>query len=307
MISWAGHIMSEVVTMMNEIRKKKIIAGWHRESPAKKPMVEVISTIGTKGRSARAQERQLKLNDCLIEAVDYHSIELVEMLLDLGAEATASERGPGRSNTALVNAIAEQQPEIAKLLIERGADVNSWCDYEGYVNTALGMAVENGYVEIVRLLIEKGADPTKDNGAGKCPLDFAETKPAGLDWVEEMKDLLRSAIRLRGKPSNEMKMRITSVLTAWSGAPGNPSKSDNAAQQASIARKQIAEMLVHLIKGDFASAAKANKGAWADMSDAGYDGEDRHNGYSLNDLRKALQAVDNIAGGKIVSEDFLKE
>ncbi len=119
-----------------------------------------------------------KGGQALYEAVVHHSTELVQELLNRGADPDLQP--------CLVVAIANGLPEIARLLLGSGADPNlrfpldlaasqgdipmaeelirkgadvNYNDYVG-VGTALMAAAEGSKREMVRLLLRHGADPT---------------------------------------------------------------------------------------------------------------------------------------------------
>ncbi|HUU16925.1 MAG TPA: ankyrin repeat domain-containing protein [Sedimentisphaerales bacterium] len=100
--------------------------------------------------NARAPARQKKT--LLHEAVDSGHKELVQYLLDKGADINAKER---RGWTPLHMASAAGQREIVELLISKGAALNVG-DIRG--GTALWYAKEQGNKEIVELLRSRSAE-----------------------------------------------------------------------------------------------------------------------------------------------------
>jgi len=114
-----------------------------------KDMVELAINEG-EDVNARAQSRQEKT--LLHEAVDSGHKELVQYLLDKGADINAKER---QGWTPLHMASAAGEREIVELLLTKGAALNVG-DIRG--GTALWYAKERGNKEIVGLLRSHGAE-----------------------------------------------------------------------------------------------------------------------------------------------------
>ena len=77
------------------------------------------------------------------------------------------------NDTALIYASENGHIEIVEVLLDNGADVNA---YNNYGNTALMMASENGHIEIVEMLLKKGADLDAKNNDGETALKTASEK-----------------------------------------------------------------------------------------------------------------------------------
>jgi uncharacterized protein len=95
--------------------------------------------------------------------------EIVDLLLDAGAEVDVPARNPMRV-TPLHSAAASGHVGIATRLVERGADVNA--RQEGGF-TPLHSAGQNGDQETARLLLKHGADPGLRTDDGRTAVDFA--------------------------------------------------------------------------------------------------------------------------------------
>ena len=91
------------------------------------------------------------------------NLEIVQMLLDAGADvnSTASEQYPAGQSltnaTAIAHAAYGRYYDLVALLIEHGADVNR--PQANSQETALHNAVWRSSPEIVKLLLDNGADP----------------------------------------------------------------------------------------------------------------------------------------------------
>lgn len=102
----------------------------------------------------------------LYSAVSNNNKEIVQMLLEAGADSNQKAQG---KYYPLIRACDKYRPnlEIINLLFEYGADPNIQ-DNDG--NTPLHIAVENASSEIIELLISKGADPNIQDNIGNTPL-----------------------------------------------------------------------------------------------------------------------------------------
>ena len=154
-------------------------------------------------QDARVDDRDMSGLTPLHWAAWYGNTDVVELLLDKGADIHSKWRRNGM--TSLHYAAAYGQNEAVELLIARGADVNARNKYGGtplsatttgrgkwkevvelliangaLVNTKnrggltpLHSAVINGQPEVLELLLSMGADDSAKDGAGKTPLERA--------------------------------------------------------------------------------------------------------------------------------------
>ena len=95
------------------------------------------------------------------------SLDIVEMLLDRGAEVNARTTKSGQ--TALMWAISERHVETARVLVEHGADVR---DRSNGHYTPMLFAAQQGSIDIATILMEAGAGVNRD-GDGPAPLVVA--------------------------------------------------------------------------------------------------------------------------------------
>lgn len=116
------------------------------------------------------------LNHALCKASAGGHAEIVELLLDNGADIEASDR----EVTPLMEASIMNHIEVVRLLLNKGANVNG----DRASSTPLTCAAANSDIEVVRELLVAGADPNKiiDNGgsavraaAGEGRLDVVIT------------------------------------------------------------------------------------------------------------------------------------
>lgn len=94
----------------------------------------------------------------LVSATRMKSIELVTLLLDYGAPIDEFEFGRRYKSTALRRACYNYDVEMIQLLIERGADINLHTKHMGRSN--LHLAVQTGDKSLVKMLLDKGALPS---------------------------------------------------------------------------------------------------------------------------------------------------
>ena len=152
----------------------------------------------------------------LLLAVDQASADIVDTLLEYGADPRAAAEGI----TAVLMATLRQDHRSISSLIRRGADVNrpdpeglvplkaaatagdlraarllldadANIEYAGGLDdmSVLGAAVSGGHVDMVRLLLDRGADPRARDVMHQLPVDQL---PADLDppLAEAIRQLL---------------------------------------------------------------------------------------------------------------------
>ncbi|KAI1067289.1 hypothetical protein LB506_004053 [Fusarium annulatum] len=94
----------------------------------------------------------------LQRAASQGNLELVKLLIDLGANVNA--KAPGSLTTVLQYASMQSSVEIVKYLVKHGASINEKASTV-YKATALGLAVANNHNRIAIYLIEQGASTDK--------------------------------------------------------------------------------------------------------------------------------------------------
>ena len=105
----------------------------------------------------------------LLYAVDKGKIEIVELLLDNGADIDSIDVS---HQTALMVASGMGHFDIVELLLKRGANVNA-TENDGYTALIHASSGEDGHPEIVKLLLEKGADVNAPENEGYTALIYA--------------------------------------------------------------------------------------------------------------------------------------
>jgi ankyrin repeat protein len=103
----------------------------------------------------------------LHEASRRGHIEVVRILLELGADPTAQDKD---GETPLHSASRMGKVEAIRVLLELGADPTA---QDKYGETPLHSASRMGKVEAIRVLLELGADPTAQDKNGETPLHSA--------------------------------------------------------------------------------------------------------------------------------------
>lgn len=94
----------------------------------------------------------------LIAACHADSEEIVEMLLDKGADVNAQS---GNQGSALRLASLLGYEKVVEMLLGKGADVNAQSKRFG---SALQEASRNGHEVVVEILLDKGADVNSRGG-----------------------------------------------------------------------------------------------------------------------------------------------
>ncbi|KAA0194700.1 Poly [ADP-ribose] polymerase [Fasciolopsis buskii] len=113
-------------------------------------------------------------------AAGYNNVEVVQFLLETGADVNAKDKG---GLIPLHNASSYGHVDVAALLIRYGTSVNS-VDKWGY--TPLHEAAQKGRTQLCALLLAHGADPSIRNQENQIPLDLAT--------ADDVKSLLLDAM-----------------------------------------------------------------------------------------------------------------
>jgi hypothetical protein len=92
------------------------------------------------------------LDEQLIQAAERGDLDLVNSLLDMGADVNGRVRG---GTMPLMIAAFRGRLNMVKLLLDKGAEVNAK-EKGGW--TALMGAISKGHLDVVRLLVDRGAD-----------------------------------------------------------------------------------------------------------------------------------------------------
>lgn len=106
-------------------------------------------------------------------------VEIVEMLLDAGADIEADE--VGWSGGKPLHWASEHQPGAVEVLLKRGAEVNSrnvkkGSDFEGVTPLIMNATQKNDCAEVTELLIAAGADLNAKDAKGRTALACAAEK-----------------------------------------------------------------------------------------------------------------------------------
>lgn len=106
----------------------------------------------------------------LMLAVDADNVELVELLLDHGAEIEEEDESASYAPTALSRAAKNGSKDLVSCLIRRNADVNRPNKVE---DKPVYVAARHGHAEVLQLLLDAGADVNVYTSDGWGPLHIA--------------------------------------------------------------------------------------------------------------------------------------
>lgn len=117
-------------------------------------------------------------------------VELIRLLIDKGAEVNCS-----MTTYPLHCAIALGNIEVVEMLLDAGADVDAWADDEDR-NSALMIAIQDNAIDIAEMLLDAGVDfyqPSTYEGRQYTPLEAAREFDC-----DEIVELLVKAEKERG-------------------------------------------------------------------------------------------------------------
>jgi Ankyrin repeats (3 copies) len=112
----------------------------------------------------------------LHSAAYYENFEVVQKLIEYGADIDAEDRFGWTPLSWASRGHFFKDGSVHRLLLEHGADVNSRADDDGF--TPLHRASQHGALEIVCLLLEHGADVEAVNHDGKTALQVVGETPS---------------------------------------------------------------------------------------------------------------------------------
>ncbi|MCL1474217.1 ankyrin repeat domain-containing protein [Argonema antarcticum] len=108
----------------------------------------------------------------LSQAAYLGHLEIVQVLIEAGAEVNDEDRIMYPDEAPLARAASQGYLQIVRVLLEAGAEVNIPSDDPEYW-TPLMCAVSSGNLAVVKLLVETGADVNEIRGGGNFALMIA--------------------------------------------------------------------------------------------------------------------------------------
>ncbi|HUA66247.1 MAG TPA: ankyrin repeat domain-containing protein, partial [Alphaproteobacteria bacterium] len=154
--SYADCCIGDQVMAMTETEIRYLDAAKAGDFATVKAMLAAGAEIDTR------DDRQVpKGRTALMHAASIGHLEIVDLLLKMGANLEATDKGagfdwPGR-NTPLILAIKNKHIKVANRLLDAGANPKA----KSVDTTALRSAVEIGEFGLVKRLIQLGADPAQ--------------------------------------------------------------------------------------------------------------------------------------------------
>ena len=142
--------------------------------------IEAVRDLIAKGADVNAKEDGYSGITPLFIAVESGSVEIVRLLLDFGAKASARD---SEKQTPLMKLDEDATPELVDLLVNHGVKINR-ADKQG--NTALILVAGQVKPEVLKALIDAGADVNLKNKEGQTALMNA----AEADELENVRILL---------------------------------------------------------------------------------------------------------------------
>jgi ankyrin repeat protein len=121
----------------------------------------------------------------LIYAAGYGHVEVVQMLLEDGANVDRAEE---YGFTALHVAAANGHLDVCRLLLDWGATVDPLDEWQ---DTPLHLAAMRGHLSVVKLLVESGADVWLQNDSIATATEEAQSEVRKMENVTEWLDSVR--------------------------------------------------------------------------------------------------------------------
>lgn len=140
----------------------------------------------------------------LVVACKNESLECAKLLINLGADCYAVERGRGLNSLQI--AIYKRNMDLINLFIKDKELINKPEGLNGY--TPLSIASQSGAVEIIKLLVENGADLNGyDSLNGYTPLQWAV-----IEWQEDSVEALINLGADKNYPSRDGKAKAYHLI-----------------------------------------------------------------------------------------------
>lgn len=152
----------DILPLVHAGVSKKVVLSKLDPDINQRPMTPTLSAPKTdplKGKDVEIKTRKIshlefnnsKRRTALIQAIYDDDLELVHILLSLGAQIEALDQN---DDTALIAAAASGATKIVEALLTHGADIN----HIGPGKTALALASEEGHISLVKRLLAAGAN-----------------------------------------------------------------------------------------------------------------------------------------------------
>ena len=106
----------------------------------------------------------------LHSAAHYGDLEMVQILLDYGADIGALDKNGSSPLHCASHGFFDGSRDVVRLLLDQGADPNLQTQN---ASTPLHLALQHGKIEIARLLVERAASVEAQDKYGRTALDFA--------------------------------------------------------------------------------------------------------------------------------------
>ncbi|HEY9692868.1 MAG TPA: ankyrin repeat domain-containing protein [Oculatellaceae cyanobacterium] len=108
----------------------------------------------------------------LAQAADLGHLEIIQVLIEVGAEVNDEDRVLYPHEIPLARAASQGHLQVVQVLLDAGAEVNIPVQDPEYW-TPLMCAVNNGNIKVVKLLVDAGANVDEIRGGGNFALMIA--------------------------------------------------------------------------------------------------------------------------------------
>jgi len=120
-----------------------------------------------------ADPELVKISSLVVAIMEGDVSRVKSLLGDVSAEMLAAEIGtPERQNRVLLKAAYKGMVEVVEMLLDGGAEING---FDGDRNTALNFAARGNQISVAKLLLQRGCDVNLATDRNYTPIDWATT------------------------------------------------------------------------------------------------------------------------------------
>lgn len=152
LVNLGVQIDMQMIKLDYELRGRTVF-GWVLANDDKAVNVELFRFLLDKIKDVNAQNEAPDLTPLLIDAAETGNIEVVEVLIDAGADINVSTD----DCTSLISAAAHGNGKMVRFLLRKGANINATVERPRWAKTALQASLDRRDLETSYFLLANGA------------------------------------------------------------------------------------------------------------------------------------------------------